>query len=126
MSRQAILRVSRTMFEGWLLEGQTVDCVADRLGIKYDWLHKAILLPDNAIITGVSASLYFAQDQVAIRIACPDFVEVPDGVTLPEIDALLELRNGKPCFVRWLPPEVSLSIAGLKESGEPSCIKFRE
>jgi hypothetical protein len=78
--------VSRELLEP-LLGGRQIDCIADRLGISYDWLVEALHLPAGTRITGVSVSLRFDRDQVALRVEHPDFVETIPGNVLPEVGA---------------------------------------
>lgn len=74
--RAAVMRCSRELVEALLPPGKVIDCVADKVGpVDYDWLRRALLLPDDCRITGVSASLFFDWDQVAIRVESEAFVE---------------------------------------------------
>lgn len=106
-TRQAIMMVSTHLLLDILPAGKTIDCVADKLGaaVDYVWLHAALLLPADCRITGVSMSLGFDRDQIAIRVESHDFPETEEGCHLPEVRAWYERRDGKPTFVGWVLPD---------------------
>jgi len=126
-NRQAILRVSIPLLETfqdpeihkltqWLCYGMVLNADVSHVP---ECFHKALLLPQNCVITGATGSLYFDKDAVAFRIACPDFVEIPEGATLPEVRALYVKEGGKVRFLRWDGPAVK-KVCGSGEVVPPT------
>ena len=99
--REAVMRCSRELIEGLLQPGQVIDCVADRIGVKYDWLREALRLPPDCKITGVSVGAYFSANQIAIRIACPAFQETAEAETLPSVEAIYVATEAGARFAGW-------------------------
>lgn len=101
-TRQAVMNVSRELMEHMLPPGKVIECVADKLGVQYEWLVEAMQLPAGSRITGVSIAVRFFHDEVAIRIEHPDFIETAEARTLPEVQAIYERNaDGSPRFVKW-------------------------
>ena len=127
-SRQAVLRVSFELLEQLLPDWQTAAMLRfgdlsceSRLGNSAKIaaiaapLHKALKLPRNCRITGISHNLHFDQGQIAFRIECPDFRETPVGDTFSEVQAVYEnkyefnfgpttevqLKSASGYFFRW-------------------------
>ena len=103
-SRQAILRVHRLLLEQFLPDWQTVARLryGDVLdGRAYpperaeEWaapFHKALKLPADCKITGISYSGddWLCKDEIVFRIESPDFVETPYPNRLPEVTAVYQ------------------------------------
>ena len=102
-SRQAVLRVYFELLEQLLPDWQTAAMLRfgdlsceSRLGNSAKIaeiaapFHKALKLPRNCRITGISHNLYFDRGQIAFRIECPDFRETPMGATFPEVQAVYQ------------------------------------
>lgn len=102
-SRQAVMRVHFELLEQLLPDWQTAAMLRfgdlsceSRLGNSAKIaeiaapFHKALKLPRNCCITGISHNLHFDQGQIAFRIECPDFRETPIGATFPEVQAVYE------------------------------------
>lgn len=125
-SHQAVMNVSRQLLLPLLPEGKEIDCIADRLGVKYDWLAKALHFPEGTKITGVSVSLRFWYDEISLRLESPDFIETEEGNCLPEVQALYDWdEKGNPTFAGWCWMAVERpSIA--KEIGGPHWIRVRD
>jgi hypothetical protein len=102
-SRQAVMRVSGELIRKLLPQGKAIDCLADKISndLDYSWLHDALLLPKNSEITGVSVSIFFYRDEVAIRLRCSDFRETLEGCDMPEVGAEYCRVGDKSRFVRW-------------------------
>lgn len=91
--RVAVMRISGTLLRSLLPEYRMVGIINGACGLiptdEHDRqaavIHKALLLPDNARITGISAVMHFAKDEILLCIECPDFVDVPEGCTAPEV-----------------------------------------
>lgn len=121
--RTAIARVSRQLVEdvlGEKYDGCTM-CVACILGLRKEDLHAALKLPENARVDAVAYDFY--TDQVLLRIECPDFREVAEGETLPEVEAMYRRQENAegddrfPCvFDGWqgdaLPPNNVQALLG--------------
>ena len=102
-TRQAIMCVSRHLLEELMPDWQTVallrygelveECSSelvrlsdsDKVAELAAPFHQVLKLPSDCWITGISAAHSFRRDEIAFRIASPDFVETPEMVTLPEV-----------------------------------------
>lgn len=100
--RVAYMIISRQLLENLLPEGKILDCVADKLGVAYEWLVEAMKFPVGTRITGVSMAARFVYDQIMLRIEHPDFIETEEGHQMPEVQANYERdAKGTPRFVGW-------------------------
>lgn len=116
-TRQAILRCTRELILAVLPEGRSVldlDGVADESGERFRWLAEAMKLPANAAITGVSAHAYFLKDEIAVRIACEDFVQTQPGNCLPEVAALYRAGAAGAAFDGWAGPAVRTDLGAAR------------
>ena len=84
--------------------GTTVQWLDSELGtVKafgegYEKLHKALKLPANCRITGVSPHVRFANNEIVLRVESPEFVETPEGGTIPTVEAYYNEKG----FDRWI------------------------
>jgi hypothetical protein len=91
--------------------------IADLTGETYEWLRKNLCLPEDCRVTGVSPSIAFVRNAIAVRVCCPEFPEVADGKELPRCEPQYDRgRFGSP-FVgwRWCEPEAAKPL--VVESG---------
>ena len=129
--RAAIMAVSTDLLLPLIPEGKTIDCVADALGVKYDWLSEALRLPAGSRITGVSMIARFARDEVLIRVQHPDFVETEEGCVLPDVQAVYGWDDrGAATFACWAGPAVNTPRVVPHAAGprwpQAGKVKFRE
>lgn len=102
-TRQAVMKVSRELLEQLMpdfrtavllrfgdlvVEGQLT--IADKLKELAVPFHRALKLPANCRITGISHTYVFDRDEIAFRIESPDFVETPFGCVLPEVQEVYQ------------------------------------
>lgn len=100
LSRQAILKVSRELLEQLLPDfehvamlryGELVNSslsTAERVASIVEPFHKALKLPSDCRITGISLHVAFEKDLIAFRIESPDFVETGPWDTYPDVQAI--------------------------------------
>lgn len=120
MSRQAIMRASRELVEQMWPGGIGKAMFGDVLGERYEGLRKALLLPADCIITGVSLHLDMHRDLIVMRVQSPEFVETPEACTLPEVEAIYGEEGGKTKFVGWQ----GSAVGPKSDKAEP--IRWRE
>lgn len=136
LTRQAVLCVGRELLESLLPDWQTVAMLRygsltepsldgiDRVEALARPFHRALKLPADCQITGISQHYRFNQDQIAFRIASPDFKETLPWNILPEVEAVYNrlyhsvMEDGIPMpgtnteasgyFLRWTGPAVAV------------------
>lgn len=112
-TRQAIMTVSRQLLEDLLPDWWTAVQLPHG-----DLLKQVLKLPANCQITNISqvaklaanTSVFFYNEQIAIRVECPDFVETPAGALLPEVLAIYQSPTGlvkESYFLFWDGPAVA-------------------
>lgn len=119
-SRQAIMRVSRELVEQVWPEGIGQTMLGDVLGERYEGLRKALRLPADCIITGVSLHLDMHRDLIAMRVQSPEFIETAEACTLPEVEAVYDDVGGKTHWLGWR----GTAVGPKSDKAEP--IKWRE
>lgn len=112
MKRAGVMRCTRELVEDILRpHGVVIDCFADKVGsVNFIPLHKALLLPADAAITGVSAALFFDRDEIAIRIESPSFVATEPGNCFPCVMAEYSRDDNGPVFLCWSGPAVAIDV----------------
>ena len=115
-SRQAVMRVTFELLEQLLPDWQTAAMLrfgdlscesrlanSAKIAEIAAPFHKALKLPRNCRITGISHNLHFDQGQIAFRIECPDFRETPMGATFPEVQAVYQRMLEFQAFFEKIP-----------------------
>lgn len=102
--RLGLMRISNEVLKELFPQG-TAGHLMPRIGrdFDYDWLRKALLLPDNTTILDMSTAHWFAYNETAIRIECPDFPEYEQCAFIREVTAQYTLneQTRKAEFAGW-------------------------
>ena len=107
-TRQAVMRVSRQLLEELMPDWKTAAVLRygelieerlapDRVAEIAEPYHKALKLPTNCRITGISIGFGFDHDEIGFRIESLDFVETLEGNMLPEVQAVYRTRVQMAC-----------------------------
>ncbi len=101
--RWAYMTVDIGLLEDLLPPGTTYDFYSGIGEVNYEWLERALLLPPDAKIIGISQHMRFIYNEIAIRIEAPQFRMVPEGCCMQRVEAVYRRRlaDDKAEFVKW-------------------------
>ncbi len=99
MSRRAMMRVNQEVVDSLCPLGQTAASVVSLMSLDYDVIRQVLHLPDSVRVTGVDNASFFRNNEAQVLLECPDFADMPDVGSLPEVWALYEWHDA-PRFVR--------------------------